>query len=69
MGKVFFGESMFSNISNASKIALTYLANLLKTNDFKLIDCQIDSKHLQSLGAKPMQRDLFTSTLKDYCKL
>jgi leucyl/phenylalanyl-tRNA--protein transferase len=69
LGKVFFGESMFSNISNASKVALAHLADLLKTNNFKLIDCQIYSKHLQSLGAKPMQRNLFINTLKHYCNI
>ncbi len=67
MGKVFFGESMFSRESNASKIALLHLTQQLDKMSFRLIDCQVHSAHLQSLGAKPMQRELFIQILNNYC--
>lgn len=67
MGKVFFGESMFSRESNASKIALVHLVRQLEEMDFRVIDCQVHSNHLQSLGAKPIQRGLFTQILDNYC--
>ena len=67
MGKIFFGESMFSHESDASKMALLYLARQLDEMDFKLIDCQVHSAHLQTLGAKPIQRELFIQTLENYC--
>jgi leucyl/phenylalanyl-tRNA--protein transferase len=50
---------MFSLVSNASKIAFAYL---LQNSDYKLIDCQIENKHLESLGAFNMPRDLFMTT-------
>ena len=68
MGQIYFGESMFSSMSNASKIALFHLTNELKKRDFKLIDCQIFSKHLNSLGARSMPRNDFIDTLKYYCQ-
>ncbi len=68
IGDVFFGESMFSHMRDASKIALVAAAQRLKHNGCKLIDCQIHSKHLQSLGARLIQRKLFTDMLKVYCK-
>lgn len=67
MGKIFFGESMFSRASDASKVALVNLSEQLAAQDFKLIDCQVHSKHLQSLGAKPIQRKLFIQFLNNYC--
>lgn len=67
MGKIFFGESMFSRISDASKIALVKLSEQLIKKGFKLIDCQIHSRHLQTLGAKPIQRDFFVQFLNNYC--
>ncbi len=69
MGKVFFGESMFSHESNASKTALYYLAQQLNKLNFRIIDCQVHSPHLQTLGAKPMQRELFIQILNNYCNL
>jgi leucyl/phenylalanyl-tRNA--protein transferase len=63
LGSVFFGESMFSLVSNASKIAFAYL---LQNSDYKLIDCQIENKHLESLGAFNMPRDLFMKQLKAF---
>ena len=67
MGKIFFGESMFSRISNASKITLVHLGKRLEEMNFQLIDCQINSKHLQTLGAQLITRNQFTKCLKDSC--
>ena len=67
MGKVFFGESMFSRSSDASKVALVDLSQRLIEKEFKLIDCQVHSRHLQTLGAKPIQRELFIQFLNNYC--
>jgi len=59
---IFCGESMFSHISNASKIAFIYLAN---GAHYKLIDCQVYNNHLASLGAREIERDLFLEILKE----
>lgn len=67
MGKIFFGESMFSKRSDASKVALVNLSEQLIEKGFKLIDCQVHSKHLQSLGAKPIQREFFIRFLNNFC--
>jgi leucyl/phenylalanyl-tRNA--protein transferase len=67
MGKIFFGESMFSRMSNTSKITLVHLAKRLEEMNFQLIDCQINSKHLQTLGAQLITRNQFTKFLKDFC--
>ena len=67
IGKVFFGESMFSRMTDASKVALVILAEELKRREFRIIDCQVHSRHLQSLGARPMPRDLFVNLLQHYC--
>lgn len=62
MGKVFFGESMFSLLPNASKIALTYL---VQSMDYELIDCQVESPHLRRLGAFNIERSAFIKLLND----
>ncbi len=67
MGRVFFGESMFSHRSDASKVALVHLCGFLARENFRLIDCQVYSQHLRSLGAKPIPRNLFANLLKHYC--
>jgi leucyl/phenylalanyl-tRNA--protein transferase len=64
LGKVFFGESMFSEVNNASKIALFSLCQRLRQLEFDLIDCQVASEHLLSLGALEIPRDVFLSHLK-----
>ena len=64
LGGCFFGESMFSGISNASKAALIDLVRRLKTLDFSLIDCQIHTAHLESLGAHHIPRSEFMILLK-----
>lgn len=65
LGKVFFGESMFSNMSNASKVAFVTLVERLKELDFKLIDCQVTTEHLQSLGAREVPRKRFLEMLRE----
>ncbi len=59
MGKVFFGESMFSRAANASKVALVHLVKQLESWGYELIDCQVASRHLASLGAREIPRHLF----------
>ncbi len=66
--RIFFGESMFSKMNNASKVALVHLVRAMESLDFRLIDCQVYSKHLESLGATPMPRDDFATVLAGYCK-
>lgn len=56
VGQIFFGESMFSRLTNASKLALIVLARFLHAHDFRLIDCQVASDHLFSLGARELSR-------------
>ena len=56
MGRVFFGESMFSEETDASKVALVALVDILKRGEFALIDCQVESEHLNSLGAENIPR-------------
>jgi leucyl/phenylalanyl-tRNA--protein transferase len=63
IGKMFFGESMFSRRSNASKIALARLSQQLKRWGFGLIDCQMHTPHLASLGAREIPRDEFQQAL------
>ena len=58
---IFCGESMFSKVSNASKLAFMHLA---KNKNYKLIDCQIHNEHLASLGAREIDRSLFLNILK-----
>ena len=65
LGKVFFGESMFSRESNTSKLALFYLTQQLKKWGFELIDCQIHSDHLLSLGAINISREIFNEKLNE----
>lgn len=64
IGKVFFGESMFANKSNASKFAFIKWVEALKRNGIKLIDCQVYTKHLESLGAEFISKNEFNSLLK-----
>lgn len=59
IGRCFFGESMFSKVSNASKIALIKLARILEKNKFEFIDCQMKTNHLVSMGAKMIEFDEF----------
>jgi leucyl/phenylalanyl-tRNA--protein transferase len=63
MGKVFFGESMFSQRTDASKVAVAYLARQLAIWNFAVIDCQVSNPHLSSLGAEELERDKFSQLL------
>ena len=64
LGSVFFGESMFTKIKNASKVAFISLVQQLVKWDFSLIDCQITTPHLMSLGAREIPRTEFLAILK-----
>ena len=63
MGNLFFGESMFSKESNASKFAFIKYVQQLQTEGIKLIDCQVYTPHLESLGAKMIGRKAFVDYL------
>ncbi|GAA4094543.1 leucyl/phenylalanyl-tRNA--protein transferase [Mucilaginibacter panaciglaebae] len=62
VGDVFCGESMFSKVSNASKTALI---SLLKTGEYKLLDCQVHSNHLEAMGARMIDRREYMAMLTD----
>jgi leucyl/phenylalanyl-tRNA--protein transferase len=65
---VFFGESMFSQVTDASKVALVGMVRFLEQRGFALIDCQVASQHLTSLGARAIPRREFLRLLALYCK-
>jgi len=64
LGHIFCGESMFSKVPNASKIAFVTLIEHLKKNHYKLLDCQVHNDHLEKLGAFEISRDIFIRVLK-----
>lgn len=69
LGKMFFGESMFSIEENSSKFALINLCEFLKEKGFKLIDCQVHNSHLESMGAREISRESFLEILyEEICK-
>jgi leucyl/phenylalanyl-tRNA--protein transferase len=59
IGRMFFGESMFAHEPDASKIALVHLIAMLRARDFPLVDCQQETTHLASFGARPIARRAF----------
>ena len=63
LGKIFFGESMFSLVPDASKIALVHLVKQLQCWEYGLIDCQVKTSHLASLGAREISRVEFGQKL------
>src|SRR6267154_1086218 len=65
IGRVFFGESMFSRARDASKIALAGLVTHLTSAGFGLIDCQMRTRHLESLGAREITRRRFSRLLEE----
>ncbi len=69
IGQVFFGESMFFKKSNASKIAFCHLVEQLQQWNYQLIDCQVETQHLYSLGAEKLNRSRFIELLKHYCPI
>lgn len=64
LGHVFCGESMFSKRSNASKLAFITLVQQLEKEQYELVDCQVYTEHLASLGAREIPREVFMSILK-----
>ncbi|MGB5623030.1 MAG: leucyl/phenylalanyl-tRNA--protein transferase [Gammaproteobacteria bacterium] len=67
LGRVFFAESMFSAATDASKIALACLSRLLERHRFRIIDCQLSSAHLASLGSHEMPRLEFVEHIRVWC--
>ena len=65
LGSVFFGESMFAHATDASKVCLVALVHLLRRRDVPLIDCQQETSHLASLGARPISRRQFARHLAE----
>ena len=66
IGRCFFGESMFSRASNASKVAFVSLVEYLRTKKFGLIDCQVATQHLKSFGAREIPRSEFLKILAKF---
>ena len=64
LGHIFCGESMFSKVPNASKVAFVTLVNYLKENNYNLLDCQVHNDHLEKLGAFEVSRETFIKVLK-----
>ena len=69
LGQAFYGESMFSHARDTSKIALAHLCAHLKRRGFGIIDCQMETAHLASLGARPIPRRNFAARLDRLCPL
>ena len=67
IGRMFYGESMFSQIRDASKIALVHLCQFLDQQGFTLIDCQMHTPHLESMGAKLISREIFIDHITTLC--
>jgi len=65
LGDIFCGESMFSKVSNASKVAFIALAKQLQNENYKLLDCQVYNDHLATLGCREIERENFIQILKD----
>lgn len=65
LGRFFFGESMFTLTPDSSKIALVYLVRLLQGLQIHHIDCQQETRHLATMGARPIRRDAFLELLED----
>ncbi len=68
LGQVFFGESMFSRERDASKVALARLVAECRARDIKVIDCQVASSHLSSLGAREVSRSQFVALLNQFAR-
>lgn len=69
LGNIFCGESMFSRKSNASKFALITLSRILEKRNFALIDCQMPTGHLQSMGGRFISREVFLEKLRASMKI
>jgi leucyl/phenylalanyl-tRNA--protein transferase len=68
MGRVFFGESMFSRVTDASKAALLYLSAHLDLWDYHLLDTQLPSSHLEFLGGEPISRQHYLTLLDRFSR-
>jgi leucyl/phenylalanyl-tRNA---protein transferase len=68
LGGIFFGESMFSRERDASKVALAQLVSLCRTSALTVIDCQLPSRHLVSLGARTIPRRQFQALLREHVR-
>lgn len=64
IGQCFFGESMFSLETNASKVLMVHLAHQLQEWDYRIMDCQVESRHLLTMGARTISRSEFLSILR-----
>jgi leucyl/phenylalanyl-tRNA--protein transferase len=67
VGRIFFGESMFTRVADASKVAFVRLVRQLQAWEFPVIDCQVHTLHLESLGATLIPRDEFVRLLDEHC--
>ncbi|MGZ8186874.1 MAG: leucyl/phenylalanyl-tRNA--protein transferase [Methylobacter sp.] len=67
LGRIFFGESMFHTKTDASKVVFASLVEQLKSWNYQLIDCQMHTPHLESLGAQEIDRNYFATLLDQYC--
>ena len=65
LGRMFYGESMFTHVTDGSKTAFAHLVRWLKENAVEMIDCQMKTSHLASLGAREIPRQVFSSHLHD----
>ncbi|MEO6929230.1 MAG: leucyl/phenylalanyl-tRNA--protein transferase [Casimicrobiaceae bacterium] len=65
LGRVFFGESMFTRVPDASKVALAHLVARMRELNVPMIDCQQQTRHLASLGARPIPRTVFAARLRE----
>ena len=68
IGRMFYGESMFAQRTDASKIAAAHLARFLEAHDFGMVDCQMRTDHLASLGAREIPRQDFLERLRTLCQ-
>jgi leucyl/phenylalanyl-tRNA--protein transferase len=64
IGRMFYGESMFARVTDASKVALAYLVAFLRSHGVEMVDCQQETSHLASLGAAPISRARFLEHLR-----
>jgi leucyl/phenylalanyl-tRNA--protein transferase len=67
LGRVFFGESMFTRVTDASKVALVHAVEFLRARGVELIDCQVASAHTRSLGAVDIPREEFLKLVRELC--
>ncbi len=68
IGRVFYGESMFHRVTDASKVAFAHLARLLERRNFAVIDCQMTTAHLRSLGGRELAREEFLAGLDTWTR-